>query len=163
VREPRALTRLLADERATRAAGAALARALPADGGQGLFVTLAGDLGAGKTTLVRGLLEALGVTGAVRSPTYTLVETYALDAGRVHHLDWYRLGGAEDLEGLGFRDLAGPGQWVIVEWPERIGTVAAEADLAVELAYAGEARHLVARGRTARGQAVAAVWGAESG
>jgi tRNA threonylcarbamoyladenosine biosynthesis protein TsaE len=163
VREPGALIRLLADERATRDAGAALARALAAAGGRGLFVTLRGDLGAGKTTLVRGLLEALGVGGVVRSPTYTLVETYALGAGRVHHLDWYRLGGAEDLDGIGFRDLQGPGELVIVEWPERIAEVAATADLAVELAYAGDGRRLVATGRTPQGEAVRVAWSTESG
>jgi len=162
VREPGALTWLLADEVATRQAGAWLAHARAADGGRGLFVTLAGDLGAGKTTLVRGLLQALGVTGAVRSPTYTLVESYALPDGRIHHLDWYRLGGVDDLDGIGFRDLQGPGQWVIVEWPERVGAVAAAADLAIELSYEGEGRRLVATGRTPQGVQVVRAWSKET-
>jgi len=162
VREPGSLTWSLADEAATRQAGARLAHALAAEAGRGLFVTLAGDLGAGKTTLVRGLLQALGVTGAVRSPTYTLVESYAVPGGRVHHLDWYRLGGADDLDGIGFRDLEGPGQWVLVEWPERVAAIAATADLAIELSYAGEGRRLVASGRTPPGEAVIRAWSKET-
>jgi tRNA threonylcarbamoyladenosine biosynthesis protein TsaE len=136
VREPGELIRSLPDESATRAAGAALARALDAAADAGAFVTLAGDLGAGKTTLVRGLLDAIGVTGPVRSPTYTLVESYPVAGRTVHHLDWYRLAGAEDLDGLGFRELLGARQWVLVEWPERVPGVAGEADLAVRLDYA---------------------------
>ena len=158
MREPGSLNLTLADEAATRRAGAALARALAADGGRGAFVTLAGDLGAGKTTLVRGLLQALGVTGAVRSPTYTLVESYPLRDAHVHHLDWYRLGGTGDLDGLGFRDLQGPGQWLLVEWPERVPEVAAAADLALALRYAGDARWLVATARTPVGAAVLSAW-----
>jgi tRNA threonylcarbamoyladenosine biosynthesis protein TsaE len=158
MREPGPLTRVLADESATRHAGAALARAFEGTAGAGLFVTLAGELGAGKTTLVRGLLAALGVAGPVRSPTYTLVESYPTATGRVHHLDWYRLGGTDDLEGLGFRDLQGPGQWVVVEWPERVPQVAAAADLAVALAYEGEGRRLTATARTPAGAAVLARW-----
>jgi tRNA threonylcarbamoyladenosine biosynthesis protein TsaE len=152
MREPE-LSLALADERATRAAGAALAVALERDAPEGAFVTLAGDLGAGKTTFVRGLLDALGVTGAVRSPTYTLVETYALPGRTVHHLDWYRLAGDDDLEALGFRDLLGRGQWVLAEWPERAPGTAAEADLEVRLDYAadgGRALHLRAGTPTGR-------------
>jgi tRNA threonylcarbamoyladenosine biosynthesis protein TsaE len=136
MREPGELTLPLSDETATRAAGAALARAMARGAAEGAFVTLAGDLGAGKTTLVRGLLDALGVTGPVRSPTYTLVETYRVGDRNVHHLDWYRLAGEGDLEGLGFRELLGGGQWVLAEWPERAPAIAAEADLAVHLQYA---------------------------
>jgi tRNA threonylcarbamoyladenosine biosynthesis protein TsaE len=136
VREPGELSRALPDEAATRAAGAALAAALAAAADEGAFVTLAGDLGAGKTTLVRGLLDAIGVAGPVRSPTYTLVESYRVGDRTVHHLDWYRLAGEDDLEGLGFRELLGTRQWVLAEWPERAPAVAGEADLAVRLEYA---------------------------
>jgi tRNA threonylcarbamoyladenosine biosynthesis protein TsaE len=136
VRESGELSRPLPDEAATRAAGAALAAALVASADAGAFVTLAGDLGAGKTTLVRGLLDAVGVAGPVRSPTYTLVESYRAGDRTVHHLDWYRLAGADDLEGLGFRELLGARQWVLAEWPERAPSVAGEADLAVRLEYA---------------------------
>lgn len=154
MREPGELTIELADEQATRATGAALARALAAAAGSGAFVTLAGDLGAGKTTLVRGLLDEVGVEGTVRSPTYTLVETYRAGDRTVHHLDWYRLAGGDDLEALGFRDLLGHGQWVLAEWPERAPGVAAEADLAIRLTYrAGGGRTLTAVATTPAGRA----------
>jgi tRNA threonylcarbamoyladenosine biosynthesis protein TsaE len=158
MRESDELSRLLADERDTRAAGAALAAALGSSGVASALVTIAGELGAGKTTLVRGLLEALGVAGPVRSPTYTLVESYEAGGRRVHHLDWYRLTGDEDLEGLGFRELHGPGQFVLVEWPERAPVAAAGADLAVSLAYEGGGRRLRAVARTERGRALLACW-----
>lgn len=161
MRQPDTLTCALGDEAATTRSGAALAAALAA-GPDGAFVTLEGELGAGKTTFVRGLLRALGVTGAVRSPTYTLLETYPALGGRVHHLDWYRLEGPDDLDGLGFRDLAGPGQWLLVEWPERIPAVAAGADLALTLAYAGTGRRLVARGLTPGGRALIGAWKTET-
>jgi tRNA threonylcarbamoyladenosine biosynthesis protein TsaE len=153
MREPGELSVALADERATRAAGAALAAALGAAAVDAALVTLAGELGAGKTTLVRGLLAAVGVTGPVRSPTFTLLESYPAGARTVHHLDWYRLG-AGDLESLGFRDLLAPGQWVLVEWPERAGEIAARADLALTLEYHGAGRQLTLRALTAAGRAV---------
>ncbi|MCX7058947.1 MAG: tRNA (adenosine(37)-N6)-threonylcarbamoyltransferase complex ATPase subunit type 1 TsaE [Proteobacteria bacterium] len=161
MREPGELILDLADDAATRRAGGALGRALAEVGGAGAFVTLAGDLGAGKTTLARGVLQALGVTGAVRSPTYTLVESYPVDTARLHHLDWYRLGGLDDLEGMGFRDLQGAGQWLLVEWPERIPAAAALADLAVRLDYAGSGRRLAASAATPRGAAILAYWMAD--
>ncbi|MBS0395959.1 MAG: tRNA (adenosine(37)-N6)-threonylcarbamoyltransferase complex ATPase subunit type 1 TsaE [Proteobacteria bacterium] len=157
MRESDRLTLALADEAATRAAGASLAAALAADAG-GAFVTLAGELGAGKTTLVRGLLAALGVAGPVRSPTYTLVESYAAAGRRVHHLDWYRLADPEELETLGFRDLLGSADWVLAEWPERAAAVAALADLAVALDYRDGGRELEARALTARGRAALVRW-----
>jgi tRNA threonylcarbamoyladenosine biosynthesis protein TsaE len=157
MRQPVDLKLSLADEAATRAAGAALAAALRAGAPGGAFVTLAGDLGAGKTTLVRGLLDALGVTGPVRSPTYTLVETYRVQGRSVHHLDWYRLAGDDDLDGLGFRELLGGGQWVLAEWPERAPDTAAEADLDIRLEYAAEGgRVLRVAARTDVGRAVLA-------
>jgi tRNA threonylcarbamoyladenosine biosynthesis protein TsaE len=158
MREPGVLTRPLADEAATTAAGAALARALAAGAPGGAFVTLAGELGAGKTTLVRGLLRALGVTGPVRSPTYTLLESYPVAGRTVHHFDWYRLGGTDELGALGFRDLGGDGAWLLVEWPERVPAVASGADLAVTLDYAGAARALALRSQTATGWAILAAY-----
>jgi tRNA threonylcarbamoyladenosine biosynthesis protein TsaE len=130
----------LADESATRATGAALARALLAVEVEQIFVTLRGELGAGKTTLVRGFLAGLGVGGPVRSPTFTLVESYVAGARVVDHLDWFRLDGSGELEGLGFRDLLVPGHWVLVEWPERAPQAAAAADLEVTLSYAPAGR-----------------------
>ena len=148
MRESEQLSRALPDEAATRAFGAGLARALVAVAPAGFLLTLEGNLGAGKTTLARSLLEALGVAGPVRSPTYTLLESYPVGGRVVHHLDWYRLASAEDLEGLGFRDLCTAGHWLLVEWPERIPAVAARADLAIALVYEGAARRLRAEART---------------
>ena len=145
----------LVDEAATLHAGAALGRALAR---QTAFVTFQGELGAGKTTLVRAALRALGHDGPVRSPTYTLIESYPLSGGQVHHLDWYRLGGASDLDGLGFRDLLAPGHSVMVEWPERIQLIADHADLAVTLTYAQDARVLSAVAKTDVGVQLLAAW-----
>lgn len=158
MREPGRLTLALGDEGATRAAGAALAAALGAIDPPAIFITVAGELGAGKTTLVRGLLEALGIAGPVRSPTYTLIESYPAGSRRLHHLDWYRLAGPEDLEGVGFRELLAPGHWVLAEWPERAAAVAAQADLAVGLSYEGAGRRLEARALSPRGAAVLRRW-----
>ena len=145
----RALELALPDEAATRALGAALAAAGP----WGLCVHLAGELGAGKTTLARGLLRALGVAGPVRSPTFTLVEPYATPQGEVHHLDLYRLADPEELEFLGVRELGGPGRLLLVEWPERGAGVLPAPDLRIELGHAGEARRARAEARSPAGEA----------
>jgi tRNA threonylcarbamoyladenosine biosynthesis protein TsaE len=128
----------------TELLGAALAAALPlapgSAGASGLVLYLQGELGAGKTTCVRSLLRALGVTGLVRSPTYTLVETYATPALTCVHLDLYRLRDESEAEGLGLRDLATPGNLLMVEWPEKGGAAVPRADVGLSLNYQGEAR-----------------------
>jgi tRNA threonylcarbamoyladenosine biosynthesis protein TsaE len=151
MRESGHLSADLPDEAATRAAGAALARALVAVGVDRIFVTLQGELGAGKTTLVRGFLAGLGVGGPVRSPTFTLVESYPAGARVVDHLDWYRLADSGELDGLGFRDLLAPGHWVLVEWPERAPEAAAGADLALTLSYAPAGRRMGVEAITSHG------------
>jgi len=117
----------------TEAFGARLASARP--DWQDLFgvIYLTGDLGAGKTTLARGFLRALGVTGAVRSPTYTLVEVYEVGALTAVHLDLYRLRDPSELDNLGLREWAGPGHIWLVEWPERGSDRLPGADLVVRL------------------------------
>lgn len=131
----------LVDEDATRALGAAIARAT-AD--TRVRVALDGPLGAGKSTLVRGALAELGWTGAVPSPTYTLVEPYPADR-LVWHLDLYRLEAPEAWYALGV-DEAEP-DLLFVEWPQQAGDEQVRADMVAELAYAGTARQarLVAR------------------
>jgi tRNA threonylcarbamoyladenosine biosynthesis protein TsaE len=149
MREP-GLSLALPDPAATEALGAALAAALPP--GRALL-TLAGELGAGKTTLTRGLLRALGVSGTIRSPTYTLVEPYETCIGEVLHLDLYRLSGPDELTELGFRDLAAQAALAIVEWPERAAGELAAAGLDVTLTLEGGGRHAAIRARGELGAA----------
>ena len=119
----------------------------------GAVVYLQGDLGAGKTTCVRSLLRTLGVTGLVRSPTYTLVEMYRLAALTCVHVDLYRLQALTEVDELGLRDLVGPGCLLLVEWPEKGGTALPPADLDLKLSYAGESRRAHVSARTSQGSA----------
>ena len=138
----------LADSDATERLGAALAASQPA----GVVVFLHGDLGAGKSTLARAWLRALGVSGAIRSPTYTLVEPYQLaEGGRALHLDLYRIGGAGELEFLGLDDPAGVVLW-LVEWPERGAGALPAPDLEVHLALSGTGRSVRLEPGTPAGQ-----------
>lgn len=123
---------ILATAEATEAFGARLARALP-PAPQALQMHLQGDLGAGKTTLARGFLQALGYASAVRSPTYTLIETYAVGALTIVHADLYRLQDPQEFEALGMRDLALAGHVWLIEWPQRAGQWLAAPDLKVTL------------------------------
>lgn len=126
----------LPDSEATGALGRALARTLPAQA----VVYLDGDLGAGKTTLARALLQALGVRGAVRSPTYTLIERYPIEAGEAAHLDLYRIADPEELLYLGLDDLAASARLWLVEWAERGRGALPAADLRLRLIVAGHGR-----------------------
>ena len=124
------------DRAATEALGAALAAGARA----GRVIHLRGDLGAGKTTLVRGLLRALGHTGRVKSPTYTLVEPYDLSSLHFYHFDFYRLKNQEEWEQAGFREYFNGEALCAVEWPERAHGLLSPPDLDIELRFEGEHR-----------------------
>ena len=102
---------------------------------QGGVITLSGELGTGKTTLVRGALQAQGVDSGVRSPTYTLLEYYPLESFAVAHFDLYRLGDAEELEYLGYRDYLNPQTLCLIEWPQRASGYLNAVDLAIDIDY----------------------------
>ena len=106
---------ILATEQDMLAFGVPLAERLAAGG----VVYLSGDLGVGKTTLVRGLLRAMGYEGRVKSPSYGLIESYELEGLSVHHLDLYRLGHPEEIEYLGIADLLDTNSLLLVEWAEK--------------------------------------------
>lgn len=144
------LSRFLPDAAATEAAGAALAACCPG----GLVVYLYGDLGAGKTTLVRGLLRGCGHAGAVKSPTYTLVESYLLSGREVFHFDLYRLADPEELEYLGIRDYSGSDALTLVEWPERGSGFLPAANLLLAIEYVPGGRQLCVTAVGRRGKTV---------
>lgn len=126
----------LESAQATEDLGGRLARVVT----PGCVLYLRGELGTGKTTLVRGFLRALGHQGSVKSPTFTLVEPYEVDDQRIFHLDLYRLSDAEELEFIGIRDFLAEDSIVLVEWPERGQGALPAADLDIAVAYAGEGR-----------------------
>lgn len=126
----------LPDAAATEALGASLAQRLRHGG----LVTLEGDLGAGKTTLVRALLHALGHNGPVRSPTYAIVESYRIGDLDVYHLDLYRLADPDELDYIGLRDWLDGSNLVLVEWPERGAGFLPTPDLHIQLEHHGDGR-----------------------
>jgi tRNA threonylcarbamoyladenosine biosynthesis protein TsaE len=137
----------LADEAATLAFGAQLARELI----PGLTFYLEGDLGAGKTTLVRGLLRALGYAGRVKSPTYTLAETYSLPAFELYHYDLYRLHDPREWLDAGFRDVIGGQAVSLIEWPEKAAGWLPPPDVIIRLTIADEAREVECEAASPRG------------
>jgi tRNA threonylcarbamoyladenosine biosynthesis protein TsaE len=142
----------LPDSAVTETLGAALAHAFtPSSTGAVLY--LRGELGSGKTTCARSLLHALGVTATVRSPTYTLVDTYTVGDLNCVHVDLYRLRSTAEVEELGLRDLTGPGYLMLVEWPEKGGDAVPHADVDLHLQYAGESRVATLRAASAVGDA----------
>ena len=142
----------LADEAATLQLGKKLSALIE----PGFVVYLYGDLGAGKTTLVRGFLQGLGHQGKVKSPTYTLVEPYEVAGRTVYHFDLYRLADPEELEYAGGRDYFSEESICLVEWPERGEGWLTSADLTIQLAYSGQARTAVLQAQTASAESVLA-------
>lgn len=120
----------------------------------GAIVFLHGELGAGKTTLCRGVLRGLGHQGAVKSPTYTLVEPYELAPCCVYHFDLYRLGDAEELEYMGIRDYFEGNNLCLVEWPAKGGAVLPSADLLITINYVNNGRAVDITAKSTVGQAI---------
>jgi len=150
MRQPDTAHLNVVDADAMRALGRALGLALSTQRGRALVVTIRGELGAGKTTFVGGVLNALGFKGSARSPTYTLIEPYEIGGRQVFHLDLYRLADPGEVEALGLRDLLIDDAALLIEWPERGAGSIPSADLELDIAYAGEGRVIDA---TAHGQA----------
>ena len=125
---------------ATEAFGHKLAEALKAAPGEGMCIYLHGDLGAGKTSLARGILRGYGHSGRVPSPTYTLVEPYNCAGRAIYHLDLYRLQNVAELEYLGIDELALPGAVLLIEWPGQGGPDLVPPDLEIFLEISGEGR-----------------------
>lgn len=137
----------LADEAATLAFGAQLARELR----PGLTLYLEGDLGAGKTTLVRGMLRRLGYNGRVKSPTYTLAETYSLPAFELYHFDLYRMHDPREWLDAGFRDVSDGHAVSLIEWPDKAAGWLPPPDVIIRLRVADEAREIECVAASARG------------
>lgn len=138
----------LSDEAATLGLGSRLA----SQGAEQGIVFLQGDLGAGKTTLVRAWLQALGYAGRVKSPTYTLVEPYEIDGLQVFHFDLYRMADPEELEYIGGRDYFSGQGLCLVEWPEKGESMLPAPDLTIELSVVAEGREAKMCAFSARGE-----------
>jgi tRNA threonylcarbamoyladenosine biosynthesis protein TsaE len=141
------LTRHLATEADTLALGTSIAPGLQ----PGMLIYLNGDLGAGKTTLARGILQALGVTERIKSPTYTLVEPYIVSSLYLYHFDFYRLMHPNEWIDAGFRDYFNGDAVCLVEWPEKAGAELPPADMTIDLTADGDARNAALRANTEAG------------
>ena len=130
--------------------------------GEGGVIHLAGELGAGKTTFARALLLALGVGERIKSPTYSLIESYQVGDLDLHHLDLYRIADASELEWLGLADLTARSALLLIEWPDRGGSALPAPDLAIHLRHVGSQRGLDAVARSARGRTWLAQWHRET-
>jgi tRNA threonylcarbamoyladenosine biosynthesis protein TsaE len=154
---PRSTARfVLADEAATARLGAALAQAIEASSAPilagGLVIGLSGELGAGKTALVRAALRRLGVSGPVKSPTFSLLELYPLSKLNFYHFDFYRFSNPADFSAAGFRDFFGPGAVCAIEWPERAAEGSIGVDLQIRMQVAEPGRVAAIEALTPAGQ-----------
>jgi tRNA threonylcarbamoyladenosine biosynthesis protein TsaE len=142
------LSRFLAAEADTLALGAALAPGLTG----GMVVYLSGELGAGKTTLARGILRGLGHTGRVKSPSFALVEPYKLSRLYLYHFDFYRFTDPRELAEAGFREYFGPDALCLVEWPENAAGMIPPADLKLKVTALGSGRQVEIGSETEAGE-----------
>lgn len=140
----------LPNETSTLALGKKLAYIVP----EQCLIFLQGDLGAGKTTLVRGFLRGLGYQGTVKSPTYALVESYQLDQKQIFHFDLYRLNAPEELEDIGIRDYFTQHAICLIEWPERAKTLLPAADLICNINNNNTSRKLVLKSLSVCGDSI---------
>lgn len=138
----------LADSEATITMGNTLAQLIKNELKKGIIVYLHGELGAGKTTLTRGFVQAMGHKGNVKSPTYTLVEPYELGSWNVYHFDLYRLGDPEELEYMGIRDYFGENSCCFIEWPEKGEGLLPKPDLIITMEYVGSERQITFEPKT---------------
>lgn len=139
----------LENEAATGALAERFRQALP-DSVSGLTVLLEGELGAGKSTFARALIHAMGHSGPVPSPTYTMIEPYHLTSGIVYHVDLYRVSSSEELRFLGWNELDDGLR--LVEWPDRAAELADSADVRLRLSYDGVGRSVQIDALSSRGQ-----------
>ncbi|KGQ25981.1 tRNA (adenosine(37)-N6)-threonylcarbamoyltransferase complex ATPase subunit type 1 TsaE [Gallibacterium anatis] len=135
------LTLFLANEEATIALGQKLSRFLRSPT-QNFVIYLNGQLGAGKTTLTRAIIQAMGYNGNVKSPTYALVEEYHLQQKSIYHFDLYRLSDPEELEFIGFRDYFRENTLCLLEWAEKGGDLIPQPDLLINIEYQQQARQI---------------------
>lgn len=155
MREPATVRLTAADAEQTRGVGWRLGKALLLAGlREPLRIALEGELGAGKSTLVAGLLGACGHLGPVPSPTYTLIEPYRLAGRAIYHCDLYRLESPEAVEDLGLRELVAGDSVLLVEWPERAGRALGRWDVVVRLEYEGDGRRITLAAHTPAGHRV---------
>jgi tRNA threonylcarbamoyladenosine biosynthesis protein TsaE len=142
----------LIDEQASKQFAVHLAKVIKSP----LVITLSGDIGTGKTTIIRAMLKALGIESAIKSPTFSLVESYECDTFTVHHFDLYRIHHEDELEYLGFRDYFSLDSVCCIEWAEHGGQVIPEVDIRLKLTVDGMGRKLEMAAFSAAGHKVIA-------
>ncbi len=145
------LKKHLPDESTMLAMGGLIAHAM---GGNTALIFLQGELGAGKTSLVRGFLRAMGYAGRVKSPTYTLVESYQIGGQTVYHFDFYRIGKAAELEFIGIHDYLTDAAICLVEWPELAENLLPTPDLVLQVEVQPCGRMLEIAAKSKRGQEI---------